>query len=150
MKKPIVTAFIAALLLPVAQPAPAADFARMEEHRPGAFGGVRLRIPLGGPSAGSVRAGLTIAPTLQSRDLQGVSRTRVGEGLELGIAGNERLTLSLAGRPVSRLAPGPAAPEGRRMGVSTLGWIAIGAGVAAVGTAIWFYAAITDDDRCCE
>jgi hypothetical protein len=36
------------------------------------------------------------------------------------------------------------------MGVSTLGWIAIGAGVAAVGTAIWFYAAITDDDRCCE
>jgi hypothetical protein len=70
--------------------------------------------------------------------------------MELGFAGDDKVRLSVAGRPVSQLAPGGKTPEGSKMGVSTLGWIGIGAAVIVVGTAVWFYTAITDDDRCCE
>jgi len=91
-----------------------------------------------------------VAPTLRSRSASGETRTRIGEGVELGFNGDDRVRLSLAGTPVSRLAQGEAGPDGRRAGISPIGWVAIGVGVAAVAAATWFVIAINDDDRCCE
>ena len=152
MKTLTMTAVLAAQLLVVARPAMAAELAETRTQQMGAFGGVRLRVPLDGGAAADrrIRAGLTVAPTLHSRDLRGNSQMRMGEGLELGFNGDDRVRLALAGTPVSRIAQGPAGPDGRRMGVSTVGWIAIGVGVAAVAVATWFVIAINDDDRCCE
>jgi hypothetical protein len=131
MKKLMIAALFAGQIASAA-PAAAADLAGGHETRPGAFAGLRLRVPLDRsvPDRG-VRAGLTIAPALQTRDVQGASRTRIGEGIELGLAG-ERVQLSLGGTPVSQLRPGGQAPGGQRAGVSTLGWVAIGAGTVVV------------------
>ena len=152
MKTLTMTALVAAQLLATAQPALAAELSDSRTQEMGAFGGVRLRVPLDGGAVGErrIRAGLTVAPTLHSRDLRGNSQVRTGEGLELGFNGDDRVRLSLAGTPVSRIAQGPAGPDGRRAGVSTIGWVAIGIGVAAVAAATWFVIAINDDDRCCE
>ena len=150
MKTLLITA-LATTQLAAARPALATGFTTLAEQQAGAFGGVRVRLPLDGPrSRQRIRAGLTLAPTLHSRTMQGDSRLRIGEGLELGAAGRERVSLSLAGTPVSRLTEGGRRPDGERLGVSPLGWVAIGTGIVAVGAAVWFYATITDDDRCCE
>lgn len=129
MKKTSVMLIAALALAPQAQ---AADFTTTEAQQAGAFGGFRIRLALGGPRAERMRAGLTIAPTLRSRGFHGESRMLIGEGLELGMADREPLRLSIAGTPVSRLVQGRAAPGGRRLGVSTIGWVAIGVGVVAV------------------
>ena len=124
---------IAALLVAQVAPAAAADFSSGRETNAGAFAGFRLRVPLDGhPTQRGVRAGLTVAPTMQTRDLQGERRTQIGEGLELGVTGGQPLALSIAGRPVSQLTRGAEAPGARRAGVSTLGWVAIGVGVVVV------------------
>jgi hypothetical protein len=133
MKKQIAGGLIAAMALSTAQPVMAAELAFVQDQRPGAFGGLRLRLPLDGPRRQRrLRAGVTIAPTMHFRNADGASRQRFGEGLELGLAGGEPVRLSLGGVPVSRLAQGPAGPDGARMGVSTLGWVAIGVGAAIV------------------
>ena len=151
MKRLTMAALVAAQLMATAQPALAAELSDSRTQQMGAFGGVRLRVPLDGRvGERQVRAGLALAPTLHSRDLRGNSQIRMGEGLELGFNGNDRVRLSLAGTPVSRIAQGPAGPQGPRAGVSTIGWVAIGVGVAAVAAATWFVIAINDDDRCCE
>ena len=99
----------------------------------GAFAGLRLRVPIDGiAEQRQVRAGLAVSPVMHSRAISGESQLRIGEGLELGIAGDQPIRLSLGGTPVSQLAQGPAGPDGRRVGISTIGWIAIGVGVAAV------------------
>ena len=143
MKRLMLTALVAGQLMASTQPAMAAELADGQTQQIGGFGGVRVRIPLDGGAQRQVRAGLTIAPALQTRDLSGESRTRIGEGLELGLTGDEPLRLSVAGTPVSQLARGPVGPDGQRVGVSDLGWIAIGAGVviAGVGLAALFLAA---------
>jgi hypothetical protein len=151
MKTLTIASALAAQLLAVARPAMAAELAETRNEQMGAFGGVRVRVPLDGHAGEQgVRAGLTLAPTLHSRDVRGHSRMRIGEGLELGLNGDDRVRLSLAGTPVSRLVQGPAGPDGRRAGISPIGWVAIGVGVAAVAAATWFVIAINDDDRCCE
>lgn len=151
MKILTIAALVAAQLVATAQPALAAELSDSCTQEMGAFGGVRLRLPLDGRVGEQrIRAGLAVAPTLHSRDLRGNSRMHIGEGLELGLNGDDRVRLSLAGTPVSRIAQGPAGPEGRRAGVSPIGWVAIGVGVAAVAAATWFVIAINDDDRCCE
>jgi hypothetical protein len=151
MKTLTMTTLVAAQLLATAQPALAAELSDSQTQQMGAFGGVRLRVPLDGRAGDrQVRAGLALAPTMHTRDLRGNSRMRMGEGLELGLNGDDRVRLSLAGTPVSRIAQGPAGPEGPRAGVSPIGWVAIGLGVAAVAVATWFVIAINDDDRCCE
>ncbi|MEA3030237.1 MAG: hypothetical protein QOJ53_1916 [Sphingomonadales bacterium] len=109
MKKPIITALVAGQLLGFAPPATAADLAGLQEQRAGAFGGFRLRIPLGGnPRAQRLRAGLTIAPTLRSRAGDGETSMRIGEGLEFGYRANRPLSFSLAGRDL----------DGRRFGAA--------------------------------
>jgi|SRR5687768_12449078 len=136
MKIVTMVALFAAQLLNAA-PAAAAELTESRGQEMGAFGGVRVRVPLDGRAGQrQLRAGLAVAPTLQIRSANGEIRTRIGEGLELGYQGDDRLRLSLAGTPVSRLAQGPAGPDGRRARVSTLGWVAIGVGgvlVAAAG-----------------
>ena len=150
MKKLVIAALIAAQTLAAAQPAFAADFIEAGTHQAGAFGGLRVRLPLDGRAdRRQVRAGLALAPALHSRVGSGEYRMQMGEGLEFGLRG-ERVQLSLAGTPVSRLAQGGTAPEGRRANISPIAWVAIGVGVAVVGVATWFVIAINDDDRCCE
>lgn len=137
MKSLIIASLIAAQGL-TAQTALAADLGGSEDSRAGAFGGVRVRVALDGPRRERLRAGLTLAPTLHSRSLAGESRLRIGEGVELGVSERGPPRLSIGGTPVARLAQGPAGPDGRRAGVSTLGWVAIGAGVLVVSTLVLF------------
>lgn len=133
MKKTIILALCAAQLT-TATPAFAADLPGdpgARTHHLGTFAGARLRVPLGGEGDRKPRAGLAVAPLMQGRQADGTVRTRFGEGVEFGLNGGQKAELSVAGTPVSRLAQGKAGPEGRKAGVSTIGWVAIGVGVAA-------------------
>jgi hypothetical protein len=132
MKKLTIAALLAAQLTVTAQPALAAELVTQEAPQMGAFAGARLRLPLGcDVRQRQLRAGFTLAPTVHSRAANGETRLRFGEGLELGITGRQPLRLSLAGQDVRRL--GAAEDDNdRHRGPSTLGWIAIGVGVAAV------------------
>ena len=133
MKTLTMAALVAAQLAATAQPALAAGLTEARTQEVGAFAGLRVRMPLDGAAQQRrLRAGLTVAPAMHSRTLGGESRLRIGEGLELGLNGEQPLRVSLGGTPVSQLAQGPTGPDGRRLGVSTIGWIAIGVGVAAV------------------
>ena len=133
MKKLMIMALLGSQLMTVAQPAFAAELTENRTQQMGAFAGLRLRVPLDGNlQQRQVRAGLAVAPLMHSRAMNGETRLRIGEGVELGITGREPVQLSLAGTPVNRLAQGPAGPDGRRMGISTIGWIAIGIGAAAI------------------
>ena len=138
MKRLTIAALIAGQVLTAAQPALAAELAETRTHQMGAFGGVRLRVPLDDHAGRQpVRAGLTLAPTMHGRTPDGASRMRIGEGLELGFTENRPLTLSLAGTPVNRLGAAQDQPESDEDedeggGPSTLGWIAIGVGAVAI------------------
>ena len=133
MKRLMIMALLGAQLMTVAQPAFAAELTENRTQQMGAFAGLRLRVPLdGNVQHRQVRAGLAVAPMMHSRAMNGETRLRIGEGVELGITGREPVRLSLAGTPVNRLAQGATGPDGRRMGISTIGWIAIGIGAAAI------------------
>ena len=133
MKKLMIMALLGGQLMTVAQPAFAAELTENRTQQMGAFAGLRLRVPLDGNlQQRQVRAGLAVAPLMHSRAMNGETRLRIGEGVELGITGREPVRLSLAGTPVNRLAQGATGPDGRRMGISTIGWIAIGIGAAAI------------------
>lgn len=134
MKKLMIAA-LAAGQIAAAQPALAAGFGEEPgavSNRQGAFAGARVRIPLDGSKTRKAQAGLTIAPMLQGRGADGSIRTRFGEGMELRLSGEARPQFAFAGRSLAQLREGRTGPDGRKMGVSTLGWIAIGVGVAAV------------------
>jgi len=132
MKKLIMAALLAAQVLSAA-PAGAAGFAPDRETEASAFAGIRLRLPLDGETSHRrLRAGLALAPALHTRDRDGRVRSQIGEGLELGLVRGEPVRLALAGRPVSELVRGGEDPDGRRAGVSTLGWVAIGVGAVIV------------------
>ncbi|HEV2816089.1 MAG TPA: hypothetical protein VGW40_02545 [Allosphingosinicella sp.] len=132
MRKLMIASLLAGQVLAL-QPAAAADFAEARQQQAGAFAGFRMRLPLDGARRERhVRAGLTVAPTMHSRTAAGESQWRIGEGFELGIAGRAPVRLTLGGTPINRLAQGPSGPDGRRAGVSTLGWIGIGIGAAVV------------------
>jgi len=131
MRKLMIAALLAGQVA-AAQPAAAADFAEARQDQAGAFAGFRLRLPLDGARRErQIRAGFTVAPTLQSRAIGGETRTRIGEGLELGITGRQPVRLLIAGRDSRRLGAAEDG-NGRHRGPSTLGWIAIGVGAAVV------------------
>jgi hypothetical protein len=132
MKKLLAAALIASQVLGTTAPAFAQGYAPARETEAGTFGGVRVRIPFGGGAREEIRAGLAFAPTARTDYQDGRVRTRIGEGLEFGVVGRQPLQFSLAGTPVARLGQGRAGPEGRRLGVSTIGWIAIGIGASLV------------------
>ncbi len=144
MKKLLIAGLVAAAqILPSAQPALAAE---LHQDRTGtsnqvsAFAGARLRVPLGGGQE-RPQAGLALTSTLRAG---ATGELRFAKGAELGFSGDRKVRLSVAGTPVSQLRPGGTSPDGRKLGVSTLGWIGIGAAVAVIGTAIWFYAEMSE------
>jgi hypothetical protein len=112
----------------IAAPAGAAELLGEQSAGPqlrGAFAGARLRVPLGGTRE-TPHGGLAFAMT--ARDADGAS-PRFSRGVEFGYAGGTGMRLSLNGRA---FAPSGVGPDGPRMGVSTIGWIAIGVGALAV------------------
>jgi len=134
MKRLTIAALVAAQVL--AQPAMAAELGNdggTVAARQGAFAGARFRVALDGTSARKAQAGLTLAPVLQGRQADGRMVTRFGEGMELRLAGGEtKPQLAFGGRTLAQLTEGRQGPSGRKAGVSTLGWVAIGVGVAAL------------------
>ena len=152
MKRFVIGGLIAAQTVVAAQPSVAAGLDAPPAVQTGAFAGVRLRLSLGGKQQEPrVRAGLTLAPTLRSHSISSGYRTRIGEGLELGLA-RERPTIALAGMPANRLLSGGVSSQDNKLGISTGATIAIGVGVALVVGAAVFYSAATDcedhDDEC--
>jgi len=85
MRKLTIAALITGQILTAAPPVFAADLTASEQPQMGAFGGLRVRVPLGGdPRERQVRAGLAIAPTVQGGTIGGERRQRIGEGIEFG------------------------------------------------------------------
>jgi len=141
MKTYVLAGLVAAQTFVAIQPAAAASLEETTTVQRGTFAGARIRISLGGRQQDQkFRAGLTVAPTLRSQTISGETRTRIGEGLELGFTGKRPLALSLAGRPVSGLLPGGGKSEDeRRLGISTGGYVAIGVGAALLVGGLVFY-----------
>jgi hypothetical protein len=141
MKRLTIGALLGAQLLAAAPPASAAELESVRDQRMGAFGGLRVRLPLGGAVRDRpVSAGLALAPTLHARLGGGETRLRIGDGLELGLRGREPLRLSIAGRDVRGLAA--RQDGGEDGGIPTGAWIAGGivlvtlAGVVFIGVAL--------------
>ncbi|HYE27023.1 MAG TPA: hypothetical protein VEA61_02150 [Allosphingosinicella sp.] len=143
--------FLAAALtlaqIGTARPASAAE---LQSHQPtdsirvGSFVGARVRVPLGA-SGQRAHAGLALTSTRRAGE---TGTLRFSKGLELGLAGDDKVQLSLGGKPVSQLAGQGAGPDGRKLGVSTAGWVAIGVGVVALtvgGIYIWLVSQNEDD-----
>jgi hypothetical protein len=132
MRKILIAGLVAAAqVLPAAQPAVAAELHQDRTATAGqvsAFAGARLRVPLGGRE--KPRAGLALTSTLRGGP---TGELRFARGAELGFSGRDsKLDLSVAGRPVSKLAAGRPGPSGRKQGFSTAGWIAIGASAVII------------------
>ena len=145
MKKLMIGALVGAQLLTAAQPALAAELETVSDQRMGAFGGLRVRLPLdGGTHERQLRAGLTVAPTLHTRTLEGQSRLRIGEGVELGLRGREPVRLSVAGQDLRRLGVRQGSDEDDDDGIPTGAWIA--AGIVAVAVAGVVFLAIAFDN----
>jgi hypothetical protein len=126
-----------------AQPTAAVNIGPANPVQTGAFGGLRLRIPLGSNSTGQrVRAGLTIAPMLHSQTRSGEMRMQIGEGVEFGFSSGTPPALSIAGRPIGRNGLHAAqAEDADHSGPSTA--LIIGGAVlvvAAIGAALAYHA----------
>ena len=135
MKALMLGALVSAQILLAAQPALAADLGDERgavAARQGAFAGARIRVPLDGAGTRKTRASLAVAPIVQGRAADGRIVTRFGEGMELRLTGSAKPQLALAGRPLSQIVEGRTGPDGRKAGISTIGWVAIGVGVAAI------------------
>ncbi|HYW15034.1 MAG TPA: hypothetical protein VE891_02630 [Allosphingosinicella sp.] len=133
MRKMLIAALVGgAQVLPAAHPAAAAELGQdrtATSSQVSAFAGARFRIPIGGGRE-KPQAGLALTSTLRNGP---TGELRFAKGAELGFAGSSsKLDLTIAGRPVSRLAAGRPGPDGRRQGFSTAGWIAIGASAAII------------------
>src|SRR5687768_1693087 len=127
MRSSVLSLLVAAQFMLAAQPALAAGLRSGEPTRIGVFTGVQLRVPLGGARAETPRASLGIAPTARSEQLDGSTRTRIGEGLQLSLSPNRPVELNLAGTRLDRFRLGPdgQVPDGQRAGISPLGWVGI-------------------------
>jgi hypothetical protein len=143
MKKLVMIALVAAQIGATAPTAASAAEIVSDQvpgsTKTGAFAGARVRLALGEERA-RPRAALTAAPTVHSVPGSGPARMRMGEGLELGIGGDRKPQLALAGQPLSQIAQGGKGPNSGKLGVSTTGWLAIGVGLVLVvvgGLYIW-------------
>ena len=157
MKGLTIAALIGAQIATV-QPAVAADFAATQPERVGAFGGVRVRVPLGGNAdQRRIRAGLTIAPTLQGAGMDGERPLRIGEGVELGYRSGRPLSLSVAGMSLrgGRLGAGQdqeAEEEAEEEGGGGPSWWLIAGGVVVIALGLTAYTAnrILECERGCD
>jgi len=163
--KTSIAALIIAQSLAAAPPAFAADFAAVQEQRAGAFGGFRLRMPLGGEvRARQVRAGFALAPTLSSRTGDSEIRTRIGEGLEFGFRSGDSeirtrigeglefgfrsgrpLSFSLAGQDLNRRRLGAAPGDGGNDAVPRVA-LAVAGVVLTLGLLYWGFTEAIDCD----
>jgi hypothetical protein len=135
---------LAGQLLAAAEPVMAAELTGDGDQRMGAFGGLRVRLPLGGQaSERQLRAGLTLAPVLHDRLAGGEPRLRIGEGLELGLRGRAPMRLSIAGQDVRRLAARESGDDG---GIPTGALIAGGLVLVALGSVIFVAVALENAD----
>lgn len=133
MRKMLIAGLVAAAqILPASNPAEAAELHRDRmdsSSQVSAFAGARLRVPIGGGSE-KPEAGLAVTSASRSG---ATGELRFAKGAELGFSGTDsKLDLSIAGRPISKLAAGASGPTGRKQGFSTAGWIAIGASAAII------------------
>ena len=144
MKTLIMSALLAGQLLAAAQPALAAELETNGHQRMGAFGGLRVRLPLDGIVRDRQRrAGLTIAPTLHTRTRDGESRLRIGEGLELGLRGREPMRLSIAGQDLRRFAAQQSGDEDDDDGgIPTGAWIAGGIVLVTIAGVVFLAVAL--------
>ncbi len=117
----------------------------------GTFAGARLRIALGGSKVRpKPQLNLTLAPMVRMQALDGRTRMRFGEGVSFALNGNGPARLALAGRPLSGFAPQKAAIDKTgAAGVSTLGWVGIGAGALLV-VGVVYYAVLTSECYECD
>jgi hypothetical protein len=148
MRRMLIAGLIgAAQVLPAAQPATAAELHQdraATASEVSAFAGARLQVPLGGGRE-KPRAGLTLTSTLRNGE---TGQLRFAKGAELGVSGgNSKLVLSLAGRPVSQLAAGRPRADGRKLGFSTAGWIAIGASAVIIVGGVLIFDYIGDQSE---
>jgi len=151
VKKLVMAALVSAQLVVAAEPVAAADLVAREGPQMGAFAGLRLHVPLDATQRRPIRAGLAIAPTMARADSEGVVRSAIGEGFELGISGRQPPRLFIAGQDLRRLgaAQQNGEQEGERHGgPSTLGWVAIGAGALILVTATAGYFVFEDMMDC--
>ena len=128
----------------IASPAQAEDWTGV---RPGTFVGARLTI--GGKNDGRPVAALTIAPTHSRLSHDGMTGTKIGEGLALNFTPRHKPTLTLGGISVDTalgLKSSGGLDSEKRLGISTGGWVAIGVGAAILGGAAAFYLTVTDCD----
>jgi len=115
-----------------ASPPLVSDFSGTQQARMGAFGGLRLRLPLGGPARErQARAVLSVAPTLRSPDGEGAMRARTGDGLEFGYRSDGQRTFSLAGHDFARSRLGAAQNADGKGGGGIPTWALVVGGVAA-------------------
>ena len=124
-----------------ATPAQAGDWrSQVVATETGAFVGGRVSVSLGGKAPGKPRAALAIAPTQSRFSADGTVRTRIAEGAALNLTG-AKPTLTFAGvRADTALGINsgkPIAPQGKQ-GISTTGWVAVGAGVVVVAGLVAF------------
>jgi hypothetical protein len=129
MRKMLTIVAATALL---SMPAQAADLqGGSGETRTGGFVGARLQLALDARRPTRPRASLAIAPTQSHRAAAGGVVTRFGEGVALDFTG-PKPSLMVAGRPAAvalGLREQGRVGSGRKLGMSTTGWIAIGAAV---------------------
>lgn len=116
--------------------------------QPGTFVGARLKLPLGERTTAKPRAELAIAPTQSRLRSSGrLVRTRIGEGVALGVAPGAKPTLTLAGIPANRalgLNRSVQVHSKNKMGLSTGAWVGIGV-VAAIGVGVLLLADFCHD-----
>ncbi|MGZ8350108.1 MAG: hypothetical protein ACXWU2_08765 [Allosphingosinicella sp.] len=147
MKAVAIAAAIASQIASAAQPALAAELTDTQSRQMGTFGGVRLRLPLDGDDRQRrLRATLTLAPTMQSRTLSGETRSRIGEGLELGFAGTGPVRLTLAGMRLDRLGAAQTEQDEEESGIPTWALITGGVVVALGAGYLWFEDAMNDSN----
>lgn len=150
MKGIAIAAFLCAQVLGGAEHAAAQNFGASNQIEAGAFGGVRLRIPLGGSGREPVRAGLAFAPTMRTRYGYGQERIQISEGIELGVRGARPLSLSIAGQDLPTLRRLGAVPDGARRGGSAVRTVLlVVGGVVVIGGIATFlvFNHIVDNER---
>lgn len=101
---------------------------RSETTRNGMFVGARMTLSLSSRTAARPRTMFAFAPTQLRQSVGGPRQMRIGEGIALNFRGREAPALTV-GNNVD--------PQGK-LGISTVGWIAIGVGVVATAGAIAF------------
>ena len=133
MKNAAIILLVSAL---VTSPVQAADWrSQTTDVRPGTFVGARVQIPLGGRAAARPRASLTLAPTMSRISSTGMVRTEIGDGLALSFGPRSKPELTLGGIRADTalgLHRNGDPNAGRKHGVSSGGWVAIGLGSAAI------------------